>query len=270
MMNTADSPNRAQEPHLGSGRMLTDRTVVVTGASSGIGAAIAVELAAAGADVVLHARSSRERLQGVARKIQTLGRETHLVLSDLSDREGQETLISQAWQWRNRIDAWVNNAGVDVLTGENADWTFDKKLEELWKVDVLATIHLAREVGQRMCEQGHGVIVNMGWDQVAVGMAGDSGQIFTATKGAVMAFTKSLAKSLAPKVRANCLAPGWIKTAWGEDASEDWQQRAQAESLLGRWGTPEDVARVARFLVSDDASFMTGQVVPINGGLCVS
>ncbi len=198
-----------------------------------------------------------------------MGRETELVMADLREREGQESLARQAWQWQGHIDVWINNAGVDVLTGKNAGWSFDQKLEALWKVDVLATIHLAREVGRRMCEHGGGVILNMGWDQVTVGMAGDSGQLFTATKGAVMAFTKSLAKSLAPKVRVNCLAPGWIKTTWGEHASEDWQKRATAESLLGRWGTPEDVARVARFLVSDDASFMTGQVVPINGGLSV-
>jgi len=83
----------------------------------------------------------------------------------------------------------------------------------------------------------------------------------------VMAFTKSLACSLAPEVRVNCLAPGWIKTAWGEHASECWQERARRESLLQRWGTPEDVARVARFLASPAAEFITGQVIPVNGGL---
>jgi len=269
-MNTSDHSNTPQPVPPPAGRCLDGRIVVVTGASSGIGRAIALELAAEGADLVLHARKSRELLENVARQVQSLGRESQLVLSDLSTREGQESLVEQAWNWRDRVDAWVNNAGVDVLTGESASWSFDKKFEALWNVDVQATVFLAREVGRRMNERAGGVIVNMGWDQVAVGMAGDSGQFFSATKGAVMAFTKSLAKSLAPKVRVNCLAPGWIKTAWGEEASEDWQQRAKAESLLGRWGTPEDVARVARFLVSDDASFMTGQVVPINGGLSVS
>lgn len=269
-MNTTGPTGTPDDTTRTARRSLAGRVVVVTGASSGIGRAIALELAAAGADLLLHARSSKQQLENVARQVQSLGRETHLVLSDLSQREGQESLVRQAWQWRDRVDAWVNNAGVDVLTGENAGWPFDKKLEALWSVDVQATLFLGREVGRRMNERDGGVIINMGWDQVAVGMAGDSGQLFTATKGAVMAFTKSLAKSLAPKVRVNCLAPGWIKTAWGEHASEDWQHRAKAESLLGRWGTPEDVARVARFLVSDDASFMTGQVVPINGGLSVS
>jgi 3-oxoacyl-[acyl-carrier protein] reductase len=81
-----------------------------------------------------------------------------------------------------------------------------------------------------------------------------------------MAFTRSLAKSLAPQVRVNCVAPGWIKTAWGQRASASWQERAQRESLLARWGTPGDVAKAVRFLASPEAAFITGQVLPVNGG----
>jgi 3-oxoacyl-[acyl-carrier protein] reductase len=125
---------------------------------------------------------------------------------------------------------------------------------------------LARDAARRMISAGGGVILNMGWDQAETGMAGDSGQLFGATKAAVMTFTKSLAVSVAPSVRVNCLAPGWIRTAWGQRASDSWQQRAAREAPLGRWGTPEDVARVARFLCSPAAGFMTGQVVRINGG----
>jgi 3-oxoacyl-[acyl-carrier protein] reductase len=117
-----------------------------------------------------------------------------------------------------------------------------------------------------MKHRGSGVILNIGWDQAEAGMAGDSGELFATSKGAVMAFTRSLAKSLAPEVRVNCLAPGWIKTAWGETASEAWQNRAKSESLLQRWGTPEDIAQAAAFLASPAASFITGQVVPVNGG----
>src|SRR5260221_5037539 len=118
-----------------------------------------------------------------------------------------------------------------------------------------------------MKERGSGVILNMGWDQAERGMAGDSGDVFAATKGAVMAFTRSLARSLAPEVRVSCLVPGWIKTKWGDQASRAWQDRAAAESLLKRWGTPEDVARVARFLVSPAAAFVNGQIVAVNGGM---
>ena len=97
-------------------------------------------------------------------------------------------------------------------------------------------------------------------------MEGDSGELFAASKGAVMAFTRSLARSLAPSVRVNCVAPGWIRTAWGEGASAAWQDRARRESMLGRWGTPEDVAAAVHWLVSPDAAFVTGQVLAVNGG----
>jgi 3-oxoacyl-[acyl-carrier protein] reductase len=117
-----------------------------------------------------------------------------------------------------------------------------------------------------MKDRGSGVILNIGWDQAEQGMAGESGEMFAAVKGAVMAFTRSLAQSLAPEVRVNCLAPGWIRTAWGEKASDYWQERAARQSLLGRWGTPEDVAKAAVLLASPAAEFINGQVIPVNGG----
>jgi 3-oxoacyl-[acyl-carrier protein] reductase len=117
-----------------------------------------------------------------------------------------------------------------------------------------------------MRERGRGVIVNIGWDQVETGMEGDSGQMFAAAKGAIMAATRSLAKSLAPSVRVNCVAPGWIRTKWGEHASAEWQQRAKRESLLARWGEPEDIARAVRFLASPAAEFINCQVIHVNGG----
>ena len=123
-----------------------------------------------------------------------------------------------------------------------------------------------RAIGQRMKAHRGGSIVTVGWDQAETGMEGDSGELFAATKGAIMAFTRSLARSLAPSVRVNALAPGWIKTAWGESASYTWQQRALRETPLARWGTPDDVARAARFLVGPDAAFLTGQVLRVNGG----
>ena len=110
----------------------------------------------------------------------------------------QDRLVEAAWEWRP-IDIWINNAGADVLTGEAADWSFEEKLAALWKVDVVASLRLSRAAGQRMRERGHGVILNMGWDQAETGMAGDSGEFFAAVKGAVMAATRSLAKSLAPR-----------------------------------------------------------------------
>src|SRR5207248_461844 len=113
--------------------------------------------------------------------------------------------------------------------------------------------HLSRAVGERMLARG-GSIINIGWDQADTGMAGDTGQLFAASKGAVMAFSKSFAVTLAPKVRVNCIAPGWIKTAWGETASAAWQERVKRDTPLQRWGTPEDVAAAAVWLASPAAS----------------
>lgn len=244
---------------------LFGQTAVVTGSSSGIGRAIALELARAGAHVLVHARANRSGAEEVARRIESLGRESKVVLADLGDLAAQDQLVEMSWSWRP-IDIWVNNAGADVLTGSAADWSFEDKLAALWRVDVVASLRLSRLVGARMKERGSGVILNMGWDQAETGMEGDSGEMFAAVKGAVMAATRSLAKSLAPEVRVNCLAPGWIRTEWGQHASAEWQQRAARESLLGRWGEPEDVARVACYLASPVAAFINGQIVHINGG----
>ena len=175
-------------------------------------------------------------------------------------------LAEQAWREWNGLDVCVNNAGADTLTGAAAGWPFERKLEELLAVDVTATMVMARAVGRRMKEAGGGVVLNMGWDQADVGMEGDSGELFAAAKGAVMAFSKSLALSLAPEVRVHCLAPGWIRTAWGHGASETWQERVLRETPLRRWGVPEDVAAAARWLVSPAARYLTGQVVRVNGG----
>jgi 3-oxoacyl-[acyl-carrier protein] reductase len=249
---------------------LVGMRAVITGSSSGIGAAIAEALASAGAACFLHARKNALGLNTVTQQLQSrYGVEVASTLADLADPATHEPLIESACDWAGNkgIDIWVNNAGADVLTGEAAKWPFEQKLEMLWKVDVAATIGLSRMAGAQMKAQGRGAIVNMGWDQAEHGMAGDSGELFGATKGAVIAFSRSLARSLAPQVRVNCVAPGWIKTAWGDHASSYWQERAKRESLLERWGTAEDVAAAVRFLASPAASFITGHVLPINGGL---
>lgn len=239
---------------------------VVLGSTSGIGRALALELARAGADVIIHGRQSREAAEAVANDCRSLGVRSEVFMADLADPSAGDRLLDEAWNLWGGLDAWFQIAGVDTLTGPNAQLDFDAKLKLLWSVDVEATMRLCREVGRRMKAQGSGAIVTMGWDQAETGMEGDSGELFATTKGAVMAFTRSLALSLAPEVRVNALAPGWIKTAWGDQASEAWQERVLQETPLKRWGTPEDVARVARFLVGPGSAFLTGQIVRINGG----
>ncbi len=246
-------------------RELSGLRALVTGSTGGIGRAIALELAQAGADVIVHGRRT-EALEAAHAEVRDAGVRAAQLSADLRHTQELPRLVDRAWSAWNGLDIWINNAGVDTLTGEAAKWTFERKLEELWAVDVRAAMFLARAVGARMKGQGRGVILNMGWDQAETGMEGDSGELFAAVKGAVMAFTKSLALSVAPEVRVNCLAPGWIRTAWGERASAQWQERARWETPLGRWGTPQDVARVARWLVSPAASFITGQVIRIDGG----
>lgn len=255
----------SSHPDPESCQTLAGKTAVVTGASSGIGQAVAVAFAAAGADVLVHARGNTEGAEATAAAVRSAGQNAKIILADLSDPAEQDRLIEEAWEWNN-IDIWMNNAGVDVLTGSNAQLSFEEKLTKLWDVDVTATMRLSRATGERMQNLGRGTIINVGWDQAWDGMEGDSGQMFAAIKGSVMAFTKSLAKSLAPQVRVNAIAPGWIQTAWGDQASEAWQSRAKQESLLERWGTPSDIANAARFLASDESSFVNGQILNINGG----
>lgn len=252
-------------PHSPPGE-LTGMTAVVTGSTSGIGRAVALELASAGAAVLVHGRRSQEAAEAVVHEIAAAGGEAAVAMADLANDSMHEALVEQAWAWRGKVDIWMNNAGADVLTGDAAKWPFERKLEHLWRVDVTGAMRLSRLAGSRMKSQGGGTIINVGWDQAEIGMAGDSGELFAAVKGAVMAFSRSLARSLAPEVRVNCVAPGWIKTSWGDQASDFWQRRAVAESLLARWGEPEDVARAVRFLASPASAFVTGQILNINGG----
>ena len=240
---------------------------VVTGASSGIGAAIAEALAGAGATVLLTHRASAEAAAEVAGRIAADGGTALTAQADLSARAGCEALVAAAREQLGGLDVWVNNAGADVLTTEAADWDWERKLDLLLAVDLKGTIACSYGAGAVMREQpGGGAIINMSWDHVTTGMEGENPELFSAVKGGVLSFSKSLARSLAPEVRVNVLAPGWIETAFGEGADRDFHREVAESTPLGRWGTPQDVAATAVWLASADAAFLTGQAVNINGG----
>lgn len=244
---------------------------MVTGASSGIGRAIALELAAPGASLCLQGCANVAGICETADLVAQRGAATRIFMLDLSDPSACHTLVQGAFAAHGRVDGWIHVAGADVLTGSASIQPFVSKLERLWRVDVQGTILCTRLAGEKMrlqarCSQRIPTILTMGWDQAEAGMEGDSGQFFAATKGAVMAFTRSLAKSLGPDVRVNCIAPGWIQTLWGKSAPPHWDQRARGESMLGRWGTAEDIAKVAKFLLGPESQFLNGQILAVNGG----
>lgn len=252
--------------------MNNDKVAVVTGSSSGIGRAVALRLAGAGYRVLLHGRSNLTGLNSTARDITVAhGTAVRICTADISDPTGCRQLVQTAFAWQGRVDAWINNAGADVLTGPASQLPFEDRLQLLLAVDVSATIRLSRQVTAKWeVADSHPAtpcIVNIGWDQAHLGMEGEPGQLFGTCKTAVEAFTRSLALSVGPQIRANCVSPGWIHTAWGKQAASDyWHQRAEDESILARWGTPDDVAAAVQWLVSADAQFVNGQVIPINGG----
>jgi 3-oxoacyl-[acyl-carrier protein] reductase len=240
----------------------------VTGASSGIGAGIAEAFAAAGATVLLTYRRSEAAAVAVADGITAAGGSALVAQADLGTRAGCEALVAQAREQLGGLDVWVNNAGADVLTGDEADWDWERKLDLLLAVDLKGTISCSYAAGEVMRAQpAGGAIVNMSWDHVTSGMAGANPEIFSAVKGGVLAYSKSLARALAPSVRVNVVSPGWIETAFAHDADTEFRREVADSTPLGRWGTPADVAAAALYLASPGAAFITGQAININGGL---
>ena len=240
----------------------------MTGASSGIGRAIAETYGAEGATVLLTHRASPDRAREVARVIAARGGRAFVSQADLATRDACERLVAEAHHLLGRLDVWVNNAGADVLTGEAAAWEWERKLDALLAVDLKGTIACSYAAGEVMRRQEHGgTIVNMSWDHVMTGMAGDDPQLFAAVKGGVLAFSKSLARSLAPDVRVNALCPGWIETRFAEEADPAFRRSVAHDTPLGRWGRPQDVAAAALYLASPEAAFLTGQAINVNGGV---
>jgi 3-oxoacyl-[acyl-carrier protein] reductase len=247
---------------------LAGRTMLVTGASSGIGRAIALGAARAGADVAITYRTNDAGAREVEQAIADLGRRAAVIKLDVANDASLRALAPAARAALGRVDAWVNNAGADILTGAAATLSESQRLDLLLAVDLRGTIHASWCAAELLGGQDEGgVIINMSWDHVLTGMAGTNPQIFAAVKGGVLAFSKSLARSLAPRVRVNVIAPGWIETAFGEGLSEERRREVVDATPLERWGTPDDVAGAAVFLASPAAAFITGQAILVGGGV---
>jgi 3-oxoacyl-[acyl-carrier protein] reductase len=246
---------------------LTGRAVLVTGGSSGIGRAISLAVARAGADVAITYRTNEKGAREVEGKVRALGRRAAVFFADISDDISVRELGPAARAAFGRLDVWINNAGADILTGPGAALDDGDKLDLLLAVDLRGTIVASWCAAELLAaEPDGGVIINMSWDHVLTGMAGTNPQMFAAVKGGVLAFSKSLARSVAPKVRVNVIAPGWIETAFGEGLDEQTRQAIAGATPLARWGTPDDVAGAAVFLASPSAAFLTGQTILVGGG----
>ncbi len=253
---------------------LDQRRLVVTGASSGIGQAIAVAMGKAGCShIVLQYRQNRQGIEQTLERLANTGCSATAIAAEFGDDRSRRLFVEEAFETLGQVDAWIQSAGADVLTGEAAEWTFQEKLRRLIEVDLVGSIEIGRQVGDILSGQSESrpddaapSMVFIGWDQAAEGMEGDAGQMFGPIKAGVDAFSKSLAQDLSPHVRVNTLAPGWIRTAWGGQTSPYWDSRARAQALMNRWGTPDDIAAAAVFLASPGASFITGQTLVVNGG----
>ncbi len=252
-------PTSAQSRFAGQG-------AVVTGASSGIGRAVALAFAREGARVLIAYRRNAEGAREVAGEIQGAGGQAFLIDVDLSSEAEVDRLVAEAFARLSRVDVWVNNAGADILTGEGAAQTDVEKLDDVLDVDLRGTILCSWHAARRLRAQGRGVILNVSWDHVLTGAPGRAAEIYAAAKGGILAFSKCLARSFAPEVRVNVLAPGWIDTAFAAGLPEEERRRIAEATPLRRWGTPEDVARAALFLASTEAEFLTGATMLVSGG----
>lgn len=252
-----------------AGGVLQGKRTVVTGASSGIGRAIALAYAEAGAAAVLV--TYHRNADGAAAVVEELSRRGATASAhqlDLADPTSPGRLADEVKRRLGGVDAWVNNAGADILTGPWAKRSREEKLAYVLDIDVKGTALASWAALELMREQATGgVILNVAWDHVTAGMAGENPMIYAAAKGGVLSFSKSLAREVAPGVRVNVLAPGFIETAFGEQARTSWREHVERITPLGRWGTPEDVAHAAVYLASDAAAFLTGQTMMVNGGV---
>jgi 3-oxoacyl-[acyl-carrier protein] reductase len=238
---------------------LEGRVALVTGGSRGIGAAVSRELAAAGARVAVNFRTGKDAAEAVASEIGGVA-----VSADVSDPDQAQALVEQVESELGDVDILVNNAGVtrDTLIARMSDEDWDVVID----TNLRGAFNTSRAVARKMLRRRSGVIVNL---TSVVGMHGNPGQVnYAASKAGLIGLTKALARELGSRgVRVNAVAPGYIDTALTDVLSEDLRGTILANTPLGRLGQPEDVAGAVRFLCSDEAAFVTGEVLLVDGGL---
>ena len=235
---------------------LTNKVVLITGATGGIGGAIAQQMKEAGARVVVTGRSA-EKLAGFD--------DSYIkIAADLSKDSAAEKLIADTIEKAGRIDVLINNAGItaDTLMMRMSDEQFDNVLN----TNLRATFKLCRACLMPMMKQRGGRIINMA---SIVGVVGGAGQAnYAASKGAIIAMTKSIAAEVASRgITANAIAPGFIKTPMTDVLSEELKKKYLEQIPAGRFGEPVDVANACVFLASDEASYINGQTIHVNGGM---
>jgi 3-oxoacyl-[acyl-carrier protein] reductase len=243
---------------------LSGRVALVTGASRGIGAAIATMLAARGASVAVNYAGSEQAAADVVATIAAVGGTARAVRADVSDATESAGLVDQTIADLGGLDIIVNNAGITrdglIVRMSDEDW------DDVIRINLTGVFNVTRAATRHLMKQRRGSIVNV---TSVVGLVGNAGQAnYVAAKAGVIGLTKSIARELAPRgVRANAVAPGFIETDMTAELSESIREHARKGIALGAFGSPEDVASAVAFLASDEARYITGQVLAVDGGM---
>ncbi len=244
--------------------MLEKKTALVTGAGKGIGRAIALALAKMGVLVIVNYRGSKEQAEETVQKIREMGQEAEAYPCDVSDFQAVETMMKTIVSKYGRLDILVNNAGItkDGLILKMSEEDFDKVVD----TNLKGTFHTIRHASRQMIRQRSGRIINI---SSVSGVMGNPGQAnYAAAKAGIIGLTKTMAKELGSRgITVNAIAPGFIETDMTAVLSESVQQNIQAQIPLGHFGKPEDVAAAVAFLASEEAGYITGQVLCVDGGM---
>ncbi len=242
---------------------LNDKVALITGASRGIGRATALLFAKEGAKVVINFEKEKQRAQEVADEIVKMNGVAMIVQADVAQEDQVKSMVEKCIEAFGKIDILVNNAGIVY------DVPFEERTVEQWKrtldVNLIGTYLCSKYASQHMLKNGSGNIVNIASTNGIDTLSPDS-MDYDASKSGVISLTKNLATQLAPTIRVNAVAPGWVETEINKDLDKDYVESETKKILLGRFGKPEEIAQAIMFLVSDDASFITRSTFVVDGG----